>query len=128
MDLSNKSVLLAEDDKAAQSLCGAYFKKMWIEKYDIAEDWQEAINLAKKNLYDVIIMDIRLPIIDGIEATKQIRETKNWNAKIISCTAYGKIELVDLFDLNLIKPLSMKDFTNAILYVLNTNRKVKTDF
>lgn len=40
MDLSSKSVLLVEDNKTAQRLCGIYFKKMWIETFDLAENWQ----------------------------------------------------------------------------------------
>lgn len=51
-----------------------------------AEDGQQGVNMAKEVLPDVILMDIGLPIIDGIEATKQIKEA-GLNTKILIFTS-----------------------------------------
>jgi len=68
-------ILVAEDDVFNMMLLVDIIKthsdKIEIDK---AKDGFEAIKLAKKNKYDLIIMDIRMPIMDGYEATKHIRE------------------------------------------------------
>ena len=47
----------------------------------IVSNGQEAIDMYKKRKFDLILMDINMPIIDGINATKSIREIENDNKK-----------------------------------------------
>jgi CheY-like chemotaxis protein len=53
--------------------------------YDIANNGLEAVKLAQKNSYDLILMDINMPIMGGEEATKEIRKFNN--IPIIALTA-----------------------------------------
>lgn len=120
MDLSNKSVLLVEDNKTAQHLCGIYFKKMWIENIDLAENGKQAVEKATQKLYDVILMDIEMPIMNGVDATEEIRRLEEWSlVKIIAYTVHETLSNQDTFDWKIMKPTTIKKFTNTIFDVLS---------
>ena len=69
-------ILLAEDE---QQLSRVLETAMTHEGYqvDTAFDGQEAVDLAKENAYDLMILDIMMPVKTGIEALKEIRQTGN---------------------------------------------------
>lgn len=121
MDLSDKSVLLVEDSKTAQILCSSLLKKLWIAKYDLAANWQEAVDMAKKKLYDIILMDIQMPLMDGIEATDKIRKLEKWtHPKIIAYTAYDdNFQIGESFDWKIQKPTNILNFNKIIYDVLS---------
>ena len=62
-------------------------------KLDFAEDGQIAVNLFKRQEYDLVLMDISMPIMDGVLATKAIRAFENQNnsvpTPIIALTAHA---------------------------------------
>jgi signal transduction histidine kinase/CheY-like chemotaxis protein len=66
-------ILLAEDDFINQEIILGLLEETNI-KIDIAENGKEAIELHKRNSYTLIFMDIQMPILDGYEATKEIRK------------------------------------------------------
>ena len=65
-------VLLAEDNKNNQKLMQIYFDRFGLD-IDIANNGLEAVQKAKQKRYDVIFMDMRMPEMDGITATREIR-------------------------------------------------------
>lgn len=88
-------VLVVEDNKINQVIT----KKMLTKKEiscDIANNGNEAIDLAKKNTYDAILMDIHMPGISGEEATRQIRKF-NKNIPIIALTAISLDDSLESF-------------------------------
>ncbi|AUP78403.1 response regulator [Flavivirga eckloniae] len=66
-------ILIVEDNKINQIVTQNLLKKANYE-YEVASNGLEALNLARKNKYDLILMDINMPVMNGRDATKQIRE------------------------------------------------------
>ena len=71
--LSSLKVLLAEDNAINQFMAESILNG-WGISVDIANNGQEAIHLHEKQAYDVILMDIQMPGMGGVEATKLIRK------------------------------------------------------
>jgi len=67
-----RKVLIVEDSITNQVLVATTLKKMGIAS-DIAQNGLEAVEAFKKQIYDLIVMDIKMPIMDGFEATEKIR-------------------------------------------------------
>ncbi len=87
LDWNNKTILIAEDVDINYFLLVEALKKT---KANIlrANNGKEAVELCKKNNFDLILMDIRMPEMDGIEATREIRKF-NPVIPIIAQTAFG---------------------------------------
>ena len=105
-------ILLAEDE---QQLSRVLETAMTHEGYqvDTAFDGQEAVDLAKGNAYDLMILDIMMPVKTGIEALKEIRQTGN-TTHVIMLTAMSEVDdkvtgLDAGADDYLTKPFSLKE-------------------
>ncbi len=73
IDISNinLNILVAEDNKVNQLVASKIFSKLGFN-IDIAENGEEAYEMAIKNKYDVVFMDLQMPILSGLEATEKI--------------------------------------------------------
>jgi len=85
-----KRILLVEDSEMNRRLASVYLKKMGYQ-IDTADNGQEALDKLAKKEFDLILMDIQMPVLDGIQATKAIRSgkypVKNTDIPIIAITA-----------------------------------------
>jgi signal transduction histidine kinase/CheY-like chemotaxis protein len=96
-ELNQLKVLLAEDNEMNILFMKKLLSKWNINTVDIATNGIEAVDLVEKNDYDVILMDIHMPHMDGFQATKKIRkltDTKKSNIHIIVLTASVADEIV----------------------------------
>ena len=80
-------LLIVEDEKNLRTLYKNEFKGEGYEVF-LAKEGEEAIKIAEKETPDLIIMDIRMPQMDGIEVMKKILE-KNKDLPIIINSAYS---------------------------------------
>ncbi|MCG8410472.1 MAG: response regulator [Bacteroidales bacterium] len=84
----NKSILIADDEKTSFIIIEELLKETGIRIF-YAENGQQTIDIFKQNpQIDIILMDVRMPEMSGIEATKHIRSI-NRNIPIIAFTAYA---------------------------------------
>lgn len=115
-------ILVVEDNMINQLILIKMFEGLG-HKLVVASDGQEACNLVTENDFDLIIMDVHMPIMDGIEATLSIRKSGN-SIPIIGCTADSFVDEVVKFkelgmDDVVIKPVHFHSLLASINMVMN---------
>ena len=102
-------ILIAEDVYMVGKSTAALLEEMGYAVVGHALDGQEAVEMTQALQPDAILMDIRMPIMDGIEATRHIYETHP--TPVVALTAYATTETIEnflmLFPVSiLLRPLS----------------------
>lgn len=69
---TNMRILVAEDNFVNRKVLLAFLEQLELTA-DVAEDGEQVVGLVREGDYDVILMDIRMPGVDGVEATERIR-------------------------------------------------------
>ncbi len=113
--LSKLSILVVEDNKVNQMVIIAMLKSLKVTA-NIVGSGEEALDDLKTHQYDVILMDINLPGIDGVETTQNIKAL-NIKSYILALTAdvYRTSEDKKLFNNFLTKPILLDDLKDALL-------------
>lgn len=113
-------ILLVEDNLVNQQIAQAMLKMLGYES-DLANNGQEAVDMVKSQKYDLIFMDLQMPIMDGYEATRIILEELNMKSSLKvfamtanvfpedrqKCFAVGMVEFIG-------KPIRKSDIETAI--------------
>lgn len=73
VDMSKKKILIVEDNTDLADLLVLHVSDIHCDA-DVAHDGAQALSLYKKNTYELVILDIMLPVMDGIEVCKRMRE------------------------------------------------------
>jgi PAS domain S-box-containing protein len=90
--LVGKKILMVEDNPLNQQL-GHFVFKRWGQQVHLAENGKIAIEMLEKEHFDLILMDIQMPVMDGNDATRYIREKMGEKSQIpiIALTAHATI-------------------------------------
>ncbi len=123
-------LLLAEDNKFNQIVAKKTIEKQYSNiEVTIAENGSQAVELLKENDFDIILMDIQMPIMDGYEATQFIRESLDETKSgitILAMTADAQIAKNDKFrdhqmDDYVLKPFRPQQLFEKLAYYINKN-------
>jgi len=121
-ELEGKKILVAEDNKINFFVANKFLLG-WGMIVSHAENGQIALEMIEKESFDLILMDLHMPILDGIEATRIIRKSENpaiRDIPIIALTAaimsesHDKIEDLNINDY-VLKPFKPQDLYDRIL-------------
>lgn len=112
-------VLLAEDNIVNQEVAKAMLAKLGF-KVDIANDGQQALDFISKQRYDIVLMDCQMPVMDGFEATAEIRKRYGNAITIVALTANATED-----DRNHCVEAGMDDFLSKP-YTLNQLNEILT--
>ncbi|WP_027107507.1 response regulator transcription factor [Lacticigenium naphthae] len=122
-----KTILIVDDEERIRRLLRMYLEK---ENYIIEEaaDGQEGLDLALEEDYDLILLDLMLPKLDGIEVAKQLREEKN--SPIMMLTAKGEeLNRIQGFEVGaddyIVKPFSPREIVLRVAAILKRTQSLK---
>ena len=118
-------ILLAEDWQDNQELISMYIKRTGAE-VQLAEDGQQALEMGLSDSWDLILMDVQMPLLDGVDATSMLRAS-GFSGPIIALTANvsaSDIEnyLHNGFDGHLCKPIERNAFYQCLASYLPTSK------
>lgn len=124
IDNEKKYILVVDDNKINRVVTKRILTSKGYQ-CDVAEDGFEALNMIENITYNLILMDINMPKIDGIETTKQIRELQI-ETPIIALTAVEEEQIKDkIYEAGMndfiIKPYDIEEFHQIILKNLYVN-------
>ena len=122
VSMANRKILIAEDDLMNSIICQQYLKAVGIEPV-LCQDGKEAVELTKNQHFDLILMDMHMPVMDGYQATRLILEDDP-NQKIIALTgsvsdqAYNGLQKLGFFSV-LTKPFKQQELLDAVQKAIN---------
>ncbi len=112
-----KNILVVDDNRINQVVTSKILDKLKVN-CTIASDGEEAVQIVQKNNFDLILMDVNMPILNGFEATKQIR-TLGYEMPILALTAVEaddvRLQSVECgMNGYIIKPYDIVDFKRTV--------------
>lgn len=129
IDFSNYKILVAEDISVNQKILKSYLDRMLCQ-YEIVDDGENALLALEKDAFDLVLMDVQMPKLNGIDATKLIRDSGRPYADvpIVALTAnVFASDIQDYFeagmDRHLAKPFTFGELRQMLSACFATNNK-----
>ncbi|USD66905.1 response regulator [Vibrio sp. SCSIO 43136] len=119
--------LVVEDHPFSRTTLVAMLQKLDLDRVFSAGDGEEAVKILNSEFIDVVITDINMPKMNGIELLKHIRTNKTSNApstRVVAVTSYSNVEVIRScmsLDINafLVKPITMDNVRTKVLLALD---------
>ena len=120
------NVLVAEDNKVNQKVVMAMLRRLG-HRVTVVDNGEEAVEKLQSSKFDLVLMDIQMPVLDGIEATKEIR-SRGWDCPVVGLTAsfqrselpfYHQVGMNDCIS----KPILIKGLRTAISEHVHTKNQ-----
>ena len=122
-DLKGKTILVVEDNAMNQMVIKMITKKWLNTTVEFANNGEEGVKKLTENHYDIILMDLQMPIMDGLSSAKAIRQYENENMNplvpIVAMTAHvldsDRLACKEAgMDDFLVKPVAMSEFERVL--------------
>lgn len=116
-EISGLRILIAEDNIINIMLLKKILDQ-WDCNYSLSKNGQEALDMVKTGEFDVVLMDIHMPVMDGFEASRHIRELPDPNIskiKIIALTASSDVDIQQSFNFTYLDDYLLKPFSSSLL-------------
>lgn len=123
--LANKKVLVGGISHSANKFVHSFLNDIGIHRDNISlsEDGFEVLEMAKKELFDLIVLDVNVSVIDGITLAKKIREQYPETKLKIVGFMWTESETGGAFDTTLVRPVPKEEFQREILSVFGISAK-----
>ncbi len=120
--IHNARILLAEDNEINQEMAVALLEDAGV-KVTVANNGKEAVEQVLENDFDLLLMDLQMPVMDGLAATRAIRRLNKKGADTLPILAMSAAEWVEIkdkcrdagMDGHLSKPIDMDEFESTLL-------------
>ncbi len=117
--MSSPRVLVVDDDEAVRIVTSEKLKRGNYE-YESVASGREALNRLEQTQFDLILLDVGMPVMSGVETYDQIRQNLP-QQKVLFMTGYAEEDLTDLdnpYTSILSKPFSLKTFDDALSSII----------
>ena len=124
----SRKILIIDDEEAIRDGCQQVLTRKGYH-VDCAGDAVNGLKMGLKNSYDVILLDVRMPNVSGMDILKKLKEEKNVSAKVIIVTGFGTIPLAveamrqGAFNF-ITKPYSAAELNEAVSVALKDDEPV----
>jgi len=122
-DLSGSKLLIVDDNELNQHVLKAFLAESHA-KIDVVNNGQEALDILAIESYDLVFMDVQMPVMDGLTAADKIRKVLKLNVPIIAMTAHTMQEDIDRsltsgMNIHLTKPINPELMFKTITKLLS---------
>jgi DNA-binding response OmpR family regulator len=126
--MTDRSVLIVDDEKSIRMTLAMALEKLEVP-VDQAENGEEALNMLTKKPYSLMLLDLRMPGIDGMEVLRRVSGVRP-EVKVVIITAYGSVETaVEAMKLGAVdfleKPFNAEDVRQLVASLLDQKNQEK---
>jgi len=118
MNLNQANVLVVDDEAALCEIFAKWLRIAGCHQVYTAGNGEEAVEVISREKIDVLITDVRMPVMDGITLVRRLSSLENRIACIIFVSGFGELDLREMYDLGveafLAKPFRIEDLSTAL--------------